>query len=277
MALTLAYSPCPNDTYIFAALTNGLLEDAPEVRVHLADIEELNDAAARSQFELTKVSYGAIPYLMDRYRILPSGGAVGRGCGPLLVARPETSPPLFADFARRRIAIPGERTTAFMLLQLALGTRPKTVQMRFDSIVGAVAAGEVDAGLIIHESRFTYRDSGLIAIADLGEWWENMTLLPIPLGAIVVRDDVDAEQARELDAAIRRSLAFARANEAAVMPYVREHAVEMNDDVTRAHIELYVNEFTDDLGESGRDAVRALFARAHSARILKRDAEPCFA
>lgn len=277
MAFTLAYSPCPNDTYIFAALTNGLLEDAPEVRVHLADIEELNDAAARSQFELTKVSYGAIPYLMDRYRILPSGGAVGRGCGPLLVARPEAAPPLFADFARRRIAIPGERTTAFMLLQLALGARPKTVQMRFDSIVGAVAAGEIDAGLIIHESRFTYRDSGLIAIADLGEWWENMTLLPIPLGAVVVRDDVDAEQARELDAAIRRSLAFARANEAAVMPYVREHAVEMNDDVIRAHIELYVNEFTDDLGESGRDAVRALFARAHTARILKRDAEPCFA
>ncbi|HVR45133.1 MAG TPA: 1,4-dihydroxy-6-naphthoate synthase [Candidatus Binatia bacterium] len=277
MAFTLAYSPCPNDTYIFAALTNGLLDDAPDVRVHLADIEELNNAAARSQFDLTKVSYGAIPFLMDRYRILPSGGAVGRGCGPLLVARPADSPPLFADFARRRIAIPGERTTAFMLLQLALGARPKTAQMRFDRIIGAVASGEVDAGLIIHESRFTYRDAGLIAIVDLGEWWENMTLLPIPLGAVVARDDVDPEQARRIDMAIRRSLAFARANEAAVMPYVREHAAEMSDDVMRAHIELYVNEFTDDLGETGRDAVRALFARARTARILKGDAEPCFA
>jgi 1,4-dihydroxy-6-naphthoate synthase len=276
-ALTLAYSPCPNDTYIFGALTNGLLEGVPEVRPHLADIEELNNAASRGQFELTKVSYGAIPFLMDRYRILPSGGAIGRGCGPLLVARPAASPPLFSDFAGKRIAIPGERTTAFMLLQLALGARPKNVQMRFDRIVAAVANGEVDAGLIIHESRFTYRDAGLISIADLGEWWENMTLLPVPLGAILVRNDIGYEETRAVNAAIRRSLAFARANEAAVMPYVREHAVEMNDEVVRAHIELYVNELTDDLGEIGREAVHALFARARDGRILHRETEPRFA
>ncbi len=277
MAFTLAYSPCPNDTYIFGALTNGLLDDVPEVRVHLADIEELNNAAARSQFELTKVSYGAIPFLMDRYSILPSGGAVGRNCGPLLVARPAAAPPLFSDFARKRIAIPGERTTAYMLLQLALGARPKTVQMRFDRIIDAVANGEVDAGLIIHESRFTYRDAGLIAIADLGEWWENMTLLPVPLGAVIVRDDVDAGDVRRIQDGIRRSLAFARANEEAVMPYVREHAAEMSDDVMRAHIALYVNEFTDQLGETGRDAVNALFARAQTAGILRVKTEPRFA
>ncbi|MGC1379515.1 MAG: 1,4-dihydroxy-6-naphthoate synthase [Candidatus Baltobacteraceae bacterium] len=277
MTYTLAYSPCPNDTYVFAALTNGLLGDAPEVRVHLADIEELNTSAARGEFELTKVSYGAIPYLMDRYRILPCGGAVGRGCGPLLVARPAGSPTLFSDFAHKRIAIPGERTTAFMLLQLALGRRPKTVQMRFDRIIDAVVAGEVDAGLIIHESRFTYRDAGLIAIADLGEWWENMTLLPIPLGGILVRDDVGDAQARQIAGAIRRSLAFAQTDEAAVMPYVREHAVEMSDDVMRAHIALYVNEFTNDLGENGRAAIHALFARAHDAGILRRETEPRFA
>jgi 5,8-dihydroxy-2-naphthoate synthase len=277
MAFTLAYSPCPNDTYIFGALTNGMLDDAPEVRVHLADIEELNNAAARSQFELTKVSYGAIPFLMDRYSILPSGGAVGRNCGPLLVARPAASPPLFSDFARKRIAIPGERTTAYLLLQLALGARPKTVQMRFDRIIDAVANGEVDAGLIIHESRFTYRDAGLIAIADLGEWWENMTLLPVPLGAVIVRDDVAAGDVQRIQDAIRRSLAFARADEEAVMPYVREHAAEMSDDVMRAHIALYVNEFTDQLGETGRDAVKALFARAHTAGILRAQTEPRFA
>ncbi|HEV3196182.1 MAG TPA: 1,4-dihydroxy-6-naphthoate synthase [Candidatus Cybelea sp.] len=277
MAFTLAYSPCPNDTYIFGALTNGLLDDVPEVRVHLADIEELNNAAARSQFELTKVSYGAIPFLMDRYSILPSGGAVGRNCGPLLVARPAASPPLFSDFARKRIAIPGERTTAYLLLQLALGARPKTVQMRFDRIIDAVANGEVDAGLIIHESRFTYREAGLISIADLGEWWENMTLLPVPLGAVIVRDDVDAGDVRRIQDAIRRSLAFARADEQAVMPYVREHAAEMSDDVMRAHIALYVNEFTDQLGETGRDAVNALFARARTAGILKAQTEPRFA
>jgi 1,4-dihydroxy-6-naphthoate synthase len=277
MAFTLAYSPCPNDTYIFGALTNGLLDDVPEVRVHLADIEGLNNAAARSQFELTKVSYGAIPFLMDRYSILPSGGAVGRNCGPLLVARPAASPPLFSDFARKRIAIPGERTTAYLLLQLALGARPKTVQMRFDRIIDAVANGEVDAGLIIHESRFTYREAGLISIADLGEWWENMTLLPVPLGAVIVRDDVDAGDVRRIQDAIRRSLAFARADEQAVMPYVREHAAEMSDDVMRAHIALYVNEFTDQLGETGRDAVNALFARARTAGILKAQTEPRFA
>jgi 1,4-dihydroxy-6-naphthoate synthase len=276
-AYTLAYSPCPNDTYIFAALTNGLLGDAPAVRAHLADIEELNNAAARGQFELTKVSYGAIPFLMDRYRILPSGGAVGRGYGPLLVALPGESPPLFSEFAHKRIAVPGERTTAFLLLQLALRARPKIVKMRFDQIVPAVVRGEVDAGLIIHESRFTYREAGLISIADLGEWWENMTLLPTPLGAILVRNDVDDDQVRTLNTAIRRSLAFARENETAVMPYVREHAVETSDEVTRAHIQLYVNEFTNDLGEIGREAVHALFSRAHVAGILHRETEPRFA
>jgi len=274
---TLAYSPCPNDTYIFAALTNGMLENAPSVKVHLGDIEELNTAAARGEFELTKVSYGAIPSLMDRYRILPAGGALGRGNGPLLVALPGESPPLFADFVRKRIAIPGERTTASLLLQLALGRKPKTVTMRFDQIIPAVTRGEVDAGLIIHESRFTYRDAGLISIADLGEWWENMTLLPTPLGAILVRNDIGDDDARALNAAVRQSLAFARANEAAVMPYVREHAVEMSDEVMRAHIDLYVNEFTDDVGENGREAVHALFARAHDAGILRRSTEPRFA
>ncbi len=149
--------------------------------------------------------------------------------------------------------------------------------MRFDRIIAAVQRGEVDAGLIIHESRFTYRDAGLIAIADLGEWWENMTLLPTPLGAILIRDDIADAQVREVDAAIRRSLAFARANEAAIMPYVREHAVEMSDEVMRAHIELYVNEFTENLGEIGRNAVRALFSRAHDAGILRKEVEPRFA
>jgi 1,4-dihydroxy-6-naphthoate synthase len=276
VSFTLAYSPCPNDTYIFAALTNGLLEDAPDVAVRLADVEELNQAAARGEFELIKVSYGAIPHVSEHYRILRSGGAVGRGCGPLLVARPASSPELFTEFARRRIAIPGERTTAFMLLQMALGRHLKTTQMRFDRIVAAVAEGRVDAGLIIHESRFTYRQAGLIAIADLGEWWENMTLLPVPLGAIVVRNDVDDAAARSIAGAIRRSLAFARANDAVVMPYVRAHAFETSDEVARAHIGLYVNDFTDDLGDVGIEAVRALFARARDAGVVSRAVEPRF-
>lgn len=272
----LAYSPCPNDTYIFAALTNGLLPGAPDVRVHLADIEELNGAAGRAEYELIKVSYGAIPYLTDRYRILRSGGALGRNCGPLLVTRPAGSPSLFSEYAGVHIAIPGERTTAYMLLQLALGRKLKTKVMRFDQIIPAIVKGDTDAGLIIHESRFTYRDQGLISVVDLGEWWENLTLLPIPLGAILVRNDVDDATAQSIDAAIRQSLAFARANDDQVMPYVREHAVEMDDDVMRAHIELYVNEFTQDIGEQGIEAVHALFARAREAGIIAHDVQPRF-
>ncbi|MBV8283324.1 MAG: 1,4-dihydroxy-6-naphthoate synthase [Candidatus Eremiobacteraeota bacterium] len=268
MTRTLAYSPCPNDTYVFAALANGLLDGAPHVDVRLADIDELNAAAEAGTFDLVKVSYGAVPYLTGKYRALRCGGAVGRACGPLLIAKPGRAPELFADMRDRQIAIPGEHTTAFLLLQLALGGRPKRVlRMRFDRIVDAVANDEVEAGLIIHESRFTYRDRGLISIVDLGEWWENLTLLPIPLGAILVRRDVPDDEARVMAQAIRGSLAFARAHEATVMPYVRAHAAEMDDSVMRRHIDLYVNEFTDDIGEVGAEAVAALLARAHDAGV----------
>ena len=273
--LTLAYSPCPNDTYIFAALTNGLLARAPAVRVHFADIEELNTAAARAEHELTKVSYGAIPYLMRDYRILRAGGALGRGCGPLVVTRAGVAADL-ADARNLRIAIPGERTTAFMLLQLALGGRPQTQQMRFDQIIPAVANGTVDAGLIIHESRFTYAQAGLVSIADLGEWWESIAGMPIPLGAILARNDLDDARRHEINEAIGASLRFARAHEDAIMPFVRKHAFEMSDDVMRKHIELYVNDYSDDVGDDGIAAVRELFARARTAGILEADATPRF-
>jgi 1,4-dihydroxy-6-naphthoate synthase len=273
---SFAYSPCPNDTYVLAALAQGLIEESPNLAVTLADIDKLNQAAAHGQYDFVKVSYGAIPFLTDRYRVLRSGGALGRACGPLLVGLPKNSPPLFAEARDKHIAIPGERTTAFMLLQLALGGRPRRIgQVRFDQIVPAVVAEQYDAGLIIHESRFTYRDAGLIAIADLGEWWENMTLLPIPLGAILARKDVPQADALGVADAIRRSLAFARNNGNAVMPYVREHAVEVNDKVIRQHIDLYVNEFTDDLGDTGMKAAHALFVRAHDAGLC-REATPEF-
>ncbi len=273
--LTLAYSPCPNDTYIFAALTNGLLNGAPSVRVHFADIEELNAAAARAEHELTKVSYGAIPYLMGEYRILRAGGALGRGCGPLVVTRPGVAAnlPALRDL---RIAIPGERTTAFMLLQLALGRRPQTQLLRFDQIIPAVANGAVDAGLIIHESRFTYADAGLVSVADLGEWWESVSGMPIPLGAILARNDLNDARVLDIDQSIRASLRFAREHEDTIMPFVREHAFEMSDDVMRKHIELYVNDYSDDVGEDGIEAVHELFARARTAGILSDDATPRF-
>ncbi len=275
---TLAYSPCPNDTYVFAALTNGLLAQTPRVRVALADVEALNQAAERGTYELTKVSYGTIPHLMERYRILRAGGALGRGCGPLVVARPGTAATL-QELDGLRVAIPGARTTANLLLALALHNVKASivrVEIRFDEIVSAVARGAVDAGLIIHESRFTYEESGLTSLLDLGAWWESQTGLPIPLGAILVRSDLGDGAGARLGAAIRASLAYARRNEAAVMPYVREHAFEMSDDVMHKHIALYVNEYTDDVGELGMAAARELFGRARAAGLLVDPAEPRF-
>lgn len=273
--LTLAYSPCPNDTYIFSALTNGLLQDAPAVRVQLEDIENLNNSAIKGGYELTKVSYGAIPRLMENYRILRAGGALGRGCGPLLITRPGNGSSV-EDYKDRLIAIPGEMTTAFMLLRLAMKRRPQTLALRFDRIVEAVANGTADAGLVIHESRFTYQDAGLVQVIDLGDWWESQTGMPIPLGAILARRDLDDAAASGVNDAIVRSLRFARENEPAVMKYVREHATEMQEDVMRKHIDLYVNEFSDDVRDEGVAAVKELFARAHAAGIIPETAEAHF-
>ncbi len=277
--LSLAYSPCPNDTYIFAAWTKQLLADAPPVNVVLDDVEALNEAARGARFELTKVSYGAIPYLLGSYRILRAGGALGRGCGPLLIAKPDAQgnvPTIATLPIGAKIAIPGALTTAYLLLRLALGHGVDAVPMRFDRIVDAVAKGDVDAGLIIHESRFTYAASGLASIADLGQWWETETGNPIPLGAILVRRDLADAAARKIDETIRASLAFARADEAAVAPYVREHAFEMDEAVMRAHIALYVNEYSVDLGDAGMAAIGDLFSRASAAGLIPPSVAPEF-
>ncbi|MBD5653576.1 MAG: 1,4-dihydroxy-6-naphthoate synthase [Candidatus Eremiobacteraeota bacterium] len=277
--MSLAYSPCPNDTYIFAAWTRNMLSGVLPVDVVLDDVEALNQAALAGRFELTKVSYGAIPYLVDRYKILRAGGALGRGCGPLVLAKPDArgNVPALADFKpHARIAIPGKMTTAFLLLRLALQRPIDAIPMRFDTIVDAVARGEVDAGLIIHESRFTYQRSGLKSVADLGEWWERETGHPLPLGAILVRRDLGDTRAREIDATIRTSLAYAREHDAAVAPYIREHAFEMDEAVMRAHIGLYVNSYSDDIGEDGIAAVRALFEFAAAAGFIPQGTQPEF-
>jgi 1,4-dihydroxy-6-naphthoate synthase len=274
MTYSLAYSPCPNDTYIFAALTNGLLPGAPSVTVVLDDVEALNRAAREARHELTKVSYGAIPYLLDSYRILRAGGALGRGCGPLVVAK--TARDLASFGADAVFAIPGRMTTAYLLLRLALGREPDVKVLRFDAIVEAVAAGEVDAGLIIHESRFTYANAGLACVTDLGDWWESATGNPIPLGAILIRRDIDDEAAHGIDAAIRQSLHFARTREPEIIDYVRAHAFEMDDAVMRAHIGLYVNEYSDDVGPAGIAAVNDLFARAAAAALIPPAVQPAF-
>jgi 1,4-dihydroxy-6-naphthoate synthase len=245
------------------------------VKVVLEDVEALNAAAREGRYTLTKASYGAVPYLLDHYRVLRAGGALGHGCGPLLVAKPDAAgvAPTLNQLGRTaRYAIPGAMTTAHLLLRLAVGGEVDAAELRFDRIVEAVANGAFDAGLIIHESRFTYEQAGLVCVADLGEWWESTTGHPIPLGVILAHRDLETETARRVDEAIRASLRFARENDAQVAPYVRKHATEMEETVMRAHIDLYVNEYSQDIGENGIAAVRELFDRAARAGFIPQQA-----
>jgi 1,4-dihydroxy-6-naphthoate synthase len=257
----LAFSPCPNDTFVFHAWVHGLIPDAPAVGVTFADIDVTNGAAERGAFDVVKVSYAALPWLMDRYALLPTGGALGRGCGPLVLSRA----PL-RDLDGRTVAVPSERSTAYLLMRLwAAGQRPARIDVvPFAAIMPAVRDGMYDAGLVIHEARFTYADYGLQALADLGEWWEADTGLPIPLGAILARRTLDAAA---LTRVVRGSVEHAWAHPADSAAFVAAHAAEMSPDVQRQHIELYVNEFTRDLGEEGYAAAEALLTRAHAAGL----------
>ena len=257
--LRFGFSPCPNDTFAFHALVHGLVEAPFRVEPVLLDIEELNQRALAGELELTKVSYGALPRLDAGYRLLRSGSALGRGCGPLVVAR---EPMTLAEAAAGRIAIPGPETTAYLLLSLAAPALGETVEVRYDRILQAVESGEVAAGLIIHESRFTYRDHGLELVADLGDWWEGETGLPIPLGAILARRTLDDATVAAAEQAIRASVEYAFAHPEASRAYIRVHAQELSDEVCDAHIALYVNEFTIDLGDEGLAAVAGLTRRA---------------
>ncbi len=263
MPLSIAFSPCPNDTFVFHALVHGLVPGAPEFDVTYADVDVTNTAAERGAFDLVKVSYAALPWLLDDYRLLPCGGALGRGCGPLVLVRD----PAEADLSGATVAVPGDRTTAYLLFRLWAAARPpaRIDVVPFHEIMPAVAAGRYDAGLVIHEARFTYPRHGLHAVADLGEWWENDTGLPIPLGAILARRaTVDADAATGW---IRESVRRAWADPDASRDYVLRHAQEMDPDVVRRHIGLYVNEFTLDLGDDGHAAAEALLGRAAAAGL----------
>jgi 1,4-dihydroxy-6-naphthoate synthase len=260
--LTFGFSPCPNDTFAFHALVHGLVEAPFAVRPVLLDIEELNRRAHGAELDLTKLSFGALPEVADRYAMLRSGAALGHGCGPLVVAR---EPATLAEAATGRLAIPGRGTTAYLLLRLlAPSPADEVVELRFDRILAAVAEGSVDAGLIIHESRFTYAQHGLVAVADLGELWEARTGLPVPLAAICARRDLDPGLRSAAELAIRRSVEHALARPGAPWAYVRAHAQELSDDVCRRHIELYVNEYSVDVGDEGEAAIGELTGLAVS-------------
>jgi 1,4-dihydroxy-6-naphthoate synthase len=259
--MKLAFSPCPNDTFVFHAWTHGLIESAPPVDVIFADIDITNTAAERGEYDVVKVSYAALPWLLDRYALLPSGGALGRGCGPLVLTRGD-----LADLDGRTVAVPSERSTAYLLFRLwATGQRPAHIDVvPFASIMPAVRDGAYDAGLVIHEARFTYPGYGLTALADLGEWWERDTGLPIPLGAILAKRELDVAA---IGRVVRASVEYAWANPRASAEYVAAHADEMSAQVQQQHIDLYVNEFTRDLGEDGYAAASALLDRAHQAGL----------
>jgi 1,4-dihydroxy-6-naphthoate synthase len=270
MKLSLGYSPCPNDCFIFYALAHGKV--APEItwEIVLDDVESLNRMAREVVLDVSKVSYHAAGHLLDDYVMLRSGGALGKRVGPLVVARE----PL-ATLKGRRVAIPGGLTTANLLLALA-EPHAETVAMRYETIMPAVVKGEVDAGLIIHESRFVYPDYGLKKLLDLGEWWEEETTLPLPLGGIVARRSLGTEALRWIDRSIRASLGYAYAHRAEAQPYIAAHAQEMSEEVMQKHIDLYVNAYSFDVGEEGERAVRELFSRAQARGLLPEVPEDIF-
>lgn len=269
--LTFGFSPCPNDTFAFHhAVHGGAAQHGLRLVPQLLDIEALNERAVRGDaaFDVTKLSIPALAQVADRYAVLPSGAALGFGCGPLLVRRAASPLRSLADLAHARVAIAGLHTTAHLLLRCLAPALGEVVPMRFDAIMAAVAAGNVDAGLVIHEGRFTFRERGLVAIADLGELWEQATGGPLPLAVIAARRDLDASTLARVGAALRESVQRAKAAPDASRDYVRAHAQELDDAVCAQHIALYVNDFSIDLGDRGRRAIEALVARGRAVLAL---------
>ncbi|RKX44411.1 MAG: 1,4-dihydroxy-6-naphthoate synthase [Verrucomicrobia bacterium] len=258
---TCAYSPCPNDTFIFCQLAQDR-----DIDVHLHDVETLNRMAFEERFDITKLSFHAWLLLQDKYQLLKVGAALGRGCGPLVISRQDAG-----DTYRRHlagpVAVPGEYTTAHLLLRLWNPELKNRVFMPFDQIMDAVASGKADAGIIIHEGRFVFEERGFQCLEDLGEWWEGETGLPIPLGCIAAKKSLGSERIAEFEARLKSSIQTAFDDPASTTDYVKAHAQELEDTVIRKHIETYVNDFTLDLGEEGRAAINKLNELAKAAGV----------
>lgn len=264
--LSLGFSPCPNDTFIFDALVHGKVDtEGLDFEVIMEDVEALNRRAFAGEIAVTKLSYHAFAHLTQQYTLLDAGSALGTNCGPLLVARQVLDP---EEISRAQLGIPGKMTTANFLLGLAFPEAQNKTVFLFSEIEDAVLDGRCEAGLIIHENRFTYAQKGLVKLLDLGEFWESSTGLPIPLGGIVVQRSLPLETQQKVNRALRRSVEYAFAHREDVMPFVRAHAQAMEDAVMQAHIELYVNQYTVSLGATGREAVSALFRIAHEKGLI---------
>ncbi len=260
------FSPCPNDTFAFHAAVHGLIDTRGwRLRPVLADVEQLNQRALAAELELSKLSFPALGRALGRYGLLRAGAALGRGCGPLVVCGPGFD---LADLGKVEVAVPGPNTTAFLLLCLYLGKVPSAAHMVFDQVMPAVARGEFKAGVIIHEGRFTYGQHGLEAPLDLGAWWEENTGLPIPLGCIAARRDLGPAKTEELEQVLAASVAHAQDHPGDSQDYVLTHSQEMDPTVTAQHIELYVNDFSRDLGGEGLAAVQELLWRGREVGLL---------
>jgi len=273
--LSLGYSPCPNDTFIFYALVHGKIptDDLRFMEI-LEDVETLNQMARSAELDITKVSFHAYGHLREHYCLLRSGGALGKGCGPLLVAKEDFE---IKDPRNRTIAIPGRLTTAYLLLQIfGIRAEDKIKVMPFHRIIDAVKSGEVDSGLIIHESRFTYQRSGLMKVMDLGERWEQETGLPLPLGGIIAKRRLGKTVVSRAERLIRDSVEYAFSKRDEPLAYIKEHSQEMEDAVIEKHINLYVNQYSLDLGEDGTRAVEELIRMSEEKGIIEKSAKPLF-
>ncbi len=264
--LSLGFSPCPNDTFIFCALANGKIPLAGWSlrQALLEDVETLNEWAMQGRLDVTKLSFHALGHVLDEYVLLHAGAALGRGCGPLLVAGRNFDP---GNSAELTVAVPGRFTTAAMLLQLYAPAWKNVVMMRFDDIMPAIESGRVDCGVIIHESRFTYAGRGLKLIVDLGSWWEEMSGYPIPLGGIVARRSLGRDLIVKIDRAVRDSILWAQLHTQSCRPYIQKYAQELDDSVIDQHIGLYVNAFSENLGAEGLAAVEFFLQQGRLAGI----------
>jgi 1,4-dihydroxy-6-naphthoate synthase len=269
--LTLGYSPCPNDTHIFYALVHGRVEcRGLAFRERLEDVETLNSLALRGTLDVSKVSCHALGFLRDEYCVLRAGAALGRGCGPLVVARDYSG---MDELKGKRVALPGRYTTASLLFRLSCYDFAETVFLPFHMIMDAVARGEVDAGVIIHESRFTYESCGLTKLMDLGEWWEQETGHPIPLGCVVARRSLGAAFLSDMEHVLRDSIVYANGRPSEAKDYIRGHSREMSNEVCAAHIGLYVNDYSLDLGSDGEAALNALLHRAETSGLVPKSSK----
>ncbi len=265
MKLTLGFSPCPNDTFIFDALVNKKIDtEGLDFEVHLEDVQTLNEWAVEGRLDITKISYGVLPLITHQYMVLNSGGALGKGVGPLLISNPSSTFTDAAQVEQATIAIPGENTTAHLLFSLAYPKASHKRFMIFSQIEEAVLKGQTDMGVIIHENRFTYENKGLKKILDLGNFWEEKTGLPIPLGGIVAKRTFNGGLQQTVDRLIHQSVQFAFQHYPLITEYVQCHAQEMETAVMKQHIDLYVNDYSRTLGMKGKQAVQ-LFLENHPA------------